>query len=90
MEVSGQLHALAALSLVPIGFEAGWAPEPTWTTWRGEKPCTYQDSNSDPLAVRPVASCYTNCTITCCIHLNVIEHVYTIFVFYLKRICGSL
>jgi len=33
MEVSGQLHAMAALSpekepLVLIGEEAGWAPEP--------------------------------------------------------------
>jgi hypothetical protein len=27
MEVSGQLHALAALHPVPIGQEAGWAPE---------------------------------------------------------------
>jgi len=36
MEVSGQLHAPAALPpgkepLVPIGYEAGWAPEPFWT-----------------------------------------------------------
>jgi hypothetical protein len=23
--------------LVPIGYEAGWAPEPVWTLWRGEK-----------------------------------------------------
>jgi hypothetical protein len=35
MEVSGQLHAPAALPpgkepLVPIGQEAGWAPEPFW------------------------------------------------------------
>jgi hypothetical protein len=38
MEVSGQLHALVALPtgkepLVPIGKEAGWAPEPVWTRW---------------------------------------------------------
>jgi hypothetical protein len=36
MEVSGQLHAPAALPpgkepLVSIGQEAGWAPEPFWT-----------------------------------------------------------
>jgi len=36
MEVSGQLHAPVGLSpgkkiLVPIGYEAGWAPEPLWT-----------------------------------------------------------
>jgi hypothetical protein len=42
MEVSGQLHSPAALPpgkepLVPIGYEAGWAPEPFWTRWRREK-----------------------------------------------------
>jgi hypothetical protein len=36
MEVIGQLHAPAVLPpakepLVPIGQEAGWAPEPSWT-----------------------------------------------------------
>jgi hypothetical protein len=35
MEVSGQVHAPAALPKrkelpVPIGYEAGWAPEPVW------------------------------------------------------------
>jgi len=35
MEVSGQLHALAALPLgkeflLPTGLEARWAPEPVW------------------------------------------------------------
>jgi hypothetical protein len=38
MEVSGQLHAPAALllgrePLVRIGQEAGQAPEPFWTQW---------------------------------------------------------
>jgi hypothetical protein len=38
MEMSGQLHAPAALSprkdpLVPIGQEAGWDPESVWTRW---------------------------------------------------------
>jgi hypothetical protein len=38
MEVSGQLHAPATLllgkePLVPVGYEAGWAPEPVWTRW---------------------------------------------------------
>jgi len=42
MEVSGQLHASAALlpgkeSLVPIGWEAWWAPQPVWTRWWREK-----------------------------------------------------
>jgi hypothetical protein len=36
MDVSGQLHAPAALSPgkelpVSIGYEAKWAPEPVWT-----------------------------------------------------------
>jgi hypothetical protein len=36
---SGQLHAAVALPpgkepLVPIGYEAGWAPEPVWTLLR--------------------------------------------------------
>jgi hypothetical protein len=42
MEVSGQLHAPVALlpgkePLVPIGQEAGWAPEPFWMRWWREK-----------------------------------------------------
>jgi hypothetical protein len=42
MEVSGELHALAALSpgkepLITFGYEAGWAPEPAWTLWSREK-----------------------------------------------------
>jgi hypothetical protein len=52
MEVSGQLHAPAALSLVPIGYEAGWAPEPIWTLWRGEKSYTARNQTQ---AVQPVA-----------------------------------
>jgi len=42
MEVSGQLHAPAALlpvkePMVLIVEEAGWAPEPFWTRWWREK-----------------------------------------------------
>jgi hypothetical protein len=38
VEMSGQLHATTALHpgeepQVPIGWEAGWAPEPFWTRW---------------------------------------------------------
>jgi len=38
MEVSDQFHTLAALppgkeSPVPIGKEAGWAPELSWMWW---------------------------------------------------------
>jgi hypothetical protein len=46
-----------------IGQEAGWAPEPIWITWRGEKYCSYRDSNSKPLAVKRVLSPYTDCAI---------------------------
>jgi len=42
MEVSGQLHAPAALppgeeASVPTQQEAGWSPEPVWTQWRTGK-----------------------------------------------------
>jgi hypothetical protein len=62
--VSGQLHVPAALPPgkerpVPIGYEIGWTPEPVWTTWR--RP--YRDSYSDPSAVQPVASRYTDCAV---------------------------
>jgi hypothetical protein len=44
MGVSGQRHAPATLyprgknPRVPIGYEAGWAPEPVWTQGLEEKP----------------------------------------------------
>jgi hypothetical protein len=65
LEVSRQLHAKAALPPekdlpVPIGQEAGWAPEPVWTTWRRENFWPYRDSNSDPLVSQPVAIRYTD------------------------------
>jgi hypothetical protein len=56
--VSGQLHAPAALLPgkelplpTPIGYEAGWVPEPVWTLWRRQNSWPYRDSNSDPSAV---------------------------------------
>jgi hypothetical protein len=66
--VGGQFHAPAALPSwkeppVPIGKEAGWAPEPVWATWRRENSGSYRDSKSDPSAVQPVASCYTDCAL---------------------------
>jgi hypothetical protein len=62
MEVSGQLHAPAALSpgkepLVPIVQEAGWAPEPFWMQWWGEKFPT--PAGTRPPIVQPVAQRYT-------------------------------
>jgi hypothetical protein len=41
LEVSGQLHAPAALPpgkepRVPIGEDVGWTSEPVWTIWRRE------------------------------------------------------
>jgi hypothetical protein len=38
--------------------EAGWIPEPVWTTFKEGKFCTYRDSNSEPSAVQLVASHY--------------------------------
>jgi len=37
VEVSGQLHAPAALPPAPTGLKARWAPEPTWTRWQRKK-----------------------------------------------------
>jgi hypothetical protein len=58
MDVSGQLHAPDTLPpgkepLVPIGEEAGRAPEPFWTRWWREK-------LPAPPIVQPVAQRYTN------------------------------
>jgi hypothetical protein len=60
--MNGQLHALAALPLVPIGIrgEAGWTPESIWMTWRIENSWPYRNSNSNPSVVQPIASCYTD------------------------------
>jgi hypothetical protein len=54
LEVSGQFHVPAALppeknSPVPIGQCAGWASEPGWTTWRGEKILTLSGLELRPL-----------------------------------------
>jgi hypothetical protein len=57
VEVSGQLHAPAALSTwqkppVLIRQEAGWAPQPIWTLWRREKSCTAEKRTQ---VIQPVA-----------------------------------
>jgi hypothetical protein len=38
--------------------EAGWTPEPVWTTWRREKYCLYRGWNSDFSAAQSVAGRY--------------------------------
>jgi hypothetical protein len=44
----------------PLDRRLDGPPEPVWTTRRGEKSCPYRDSNSDPSAVQPAASLYTD------------------------------
>jgi hypothetical protein len=70
MEVSGELHAPAALPQgekppVPIGWEAGWAPEPAWPLSRREKPCAPAGNRTPAVAMptelsRPTSSENTN------------------------------
>jgi hypothetical protein len=69
LEVGGQLHALAALSSEkepPYPLD-NWMDRPQSRCGRfGEvnNSCTYRGSNSDPLVVHPVASCYIDSTAT--------------------------
>jgi hypothetical protein len=65
MELSGQLHAPAALPpgkepVIRIGYEVGWTPEPVWTTWGSKNSYPHRDLNSDPSVVQPLASRYTD------------------------------
>jgi hypothetical protein len=66
MEVSGQLHAPAALPpekghLVPIGQEAGWTPEPVWTPWwRGKFRAPAGNQTPDLPARNPALSLLGN------------------------------
>jgi hypothetical protein len=66
MEMSGQLHAPAALTprkkhVVPIGQEAGWSPEPGLDAMVKKKiPSPRRESNPDHPIVQPVVSRYTN------------------------------
>jgi hypothetical protein len=48
--INGQSHDPAVFPLgkgllLPIGREAGWAPEPVWIRWRGENPWPFRESN---------------------------------------------
>jgi hypothetical protein len=51
-------------SPVPIRYEALLAAEPIWTRWRSVNSWPYWDSNYNPSVVQPVASRYTDCTIS--------------------------
>jgi hypothetical protein len=59
MQLSGQLHVSAGLPpqkepRVPIGYEAGWAPESVWTLWRETKisfPCREFNPGSEYLTL---------------------------------------
>jgi hypothetical protein len=84
MEVSGQFHVPAASPPrkeppVPIGQEAGWTPEPVWTTWRRENSCPHRDSNSDRSVVQPVASRYTDWAIPTPIVTYHAKHKYCLY-----------
>jgi hypothetical protein len=62
LEVSGQLHAPAAL---PPGKEPrypldGTLGGPQSRSGRGENSCPYWDSNSDPSVIQPIASPYSD------------------------------
>jgi hypothetical protein len=59
VEISGQHHALAALSPYReppqhIRYEVGWVPEPVWTRWRRESNPAVSAGNRTPV-LQPVA-----------------------------------
>jgi hypothetical protein len=60
--VNGQLHAPAALLPEKKNhYTGGWVgPRAGLDDMKKENSLPYRDSNSDPLAVRPVASRYTD------------------------------
>jgi hypothetical protein len=65
MEMSGQLHASAALPLwkyplLRIGEEAGCAPDSVWTLWTKE---FFVPAESRDRAVQPVTRRYTDWSI---------------------------
>jgi hypothetical protein len=48
---------------IPIVQEAGWVPEPFWTTLRREYTWSYRHSNSDPSVTQYIASRSTDCAV---------------------------
>jgi hypothetical protein len=77
--------------MVPIGQEAGWAPELTWTQRLDEKSsCLYQGSNLDRLVVQSTARHYTDwATPALLMHYNlqiqVFIYVYQSYTFVIGR-----
>jgi hypothetical protein len=74
MEVSGQLHALAALhpskvTPVSIGYEAELASELVWRLRRGEK--CFATFGIRTAAVQAVAHLYTDCAVPA--HLSLLS-----------------
>jgi hypothetical protein len=65
LEFSGQLHPSPSRPFTPGAYcIRGWVdPRTRLDDVEGEKSCPYRDSNSDPSAVQPVASRYTDCDI---------------------------
>jgi hypothetical protein len=64
MEKSGQLHASAALPpekdpLLPIGWEAVWAPEPVWTGGGGKEKNSQPLPGLEPPIIQPIVHRYT-------------------------------
>jgi hypothetical protein len=68
MGVSGQCHAPA-----PIGYEAGWAPEPVWTQRLEEK--FFAPAGDRAPIVQPVIRHYTARVTAAPIHL----YIYLLF-----------
>jgi hypothetical protein len=50
---------------VPTGQEAGCAPEPVWTTWKGEISCPYRDLvHTSPLNLEEIRSSETSVSLS--------------------------
>jgi hypothetical protein len=55
MEVTGQLHALAALERTPgtVTLESGWTPVPVWKCWQRK---SFHSARIQTLGIQPIAS----------------------------------
>jgi hypothetical protein len=73
MKTSGQLHVPAALPpgkepLIPIGYEAGWVPEPFWTRWWWKK--SQPLPGYEPPIIQPVVQRCTTIAVSEVIHAH--------------------